>query len=230
MFKFGDVVTFIEGIHEGITGVIWKKPSKENLNHYTVITEDRPYGYWATEDELAMSFEESSSDYKSLCKTKREAIYAIKLRNEEYDKFIPEDEDPDKFIGEMADINRKFTKNAGFGFIVLIEPKEGTIPHVHVCFHDGKIAHVKLGTAEYLNGHKSKDYILSRSDCKHLQEFFEAKMMVKDQSLSKMNSWEFAVSLWESYLTTKEEENAFENAFKYDKDGNKIMPDYTKLQ
>lgn len=228
MFNYGDVVTFIEGIHKETTGVIWKVPSEENLNHYTVITEDRPYGYWALEEELTMKFEESA-DKKNLDKEIRDRVYTIKLLNEEYDLYIPKDQDPDIYMMEMAEINPKFTKNAGLGFKVLIEPKEGPIPHVHVRFKNGQTSHIKLGKAEYLNGHEKKDHILTRNEANNLIEFFNSKILPRNKKNSNMTSWEFAVLEWESLIDTDERQRAFDTAFQLDKNGNNIMPDYNKL-
>lgn len=228
MFKLGEVVTFVEGIHSGITGVIWRKPSKENLNHYTVITEDRPYGYWALEEELAMKFEESV-DKKKLDKEIRDKVYAVKVLNAEYDRYLPQDQDPDIYMMEMAEINPKFTKNAGLGFKVMIEPKEGPIPHVHIRFNNGRTSHIKLGSAEYMNGHEKKDYILSRDDTEKLVSFFKSKILPKNNTHNNMTSWEFAVMEWETLIDSDDRQEAFDKAFEYDKDGNKIMPDYTKL-
>ena len=222
-FQLGDIVTIASGDYSGITGAVFKQPNALNKEHYTIITEDRPYGYWATEDELteaAMPITES--------KELRSSIYYQKAgRNDEYDKYIPIDQDPNIWMMEMADINRSYTKNSGCGFKVTIEPNEGLIPHVHVRFNNGSMSHIKLGKAEYLNGHEKKDHILTSDEKKELQKFFNAKIPTHDKH-NEMTSWEFAVTMWASNIDTDEKMRAFNAAFEYDND-KMIMPDYTEL-
>ena len=224
-FKQGDVISFVDGPYKGITGIVFKEPNILNKGHYTIITEDRPYGYWGTEEELAEAVLPIMESKELMSKT-----YFNKAgRNEEYDKYIPVDQDPNIWMMEMADINRSYTKNSGCGFKVTIEPNEGLIPHVHVRFKNGTLAHVKLGSAEYLNGHDKKDHHLTSDEKKELQKFFNAKIPTHDRD-NEINSWELAVTMWASNMDTDEKQRAYDAAFTYDKNGHKIMPDYTKLE
>lgn len=226
MFNLGDVVSIISGNHEGMTGVIWKIPSNKNMNHYTVISESSPYGCWATENELAMKFSEGANK-RSEDKAIRDAVYSIKLLNEKYDGYIPENMDPGMFFAEMAEIYTDYQKkNPNCKFRIFVYTNDGPIPHFHMKFKKGKDAIIKLFSAEYLNGHDSKE--LNSDEKKELIKFLNATM--KDLDGNDITSWNQMINVWKSSLPGDETRTkAFKELAKKDKDGNYVMPDYTKL-
>ena len=230
MFSLGSIVLITEGDHKGDVGVIWKKPNVENKNHYTVITEDKPYGFWAEEKELAMKFEESA-DKERMDKEIRDKIYSVKLLNEEYDHYLPEYMDPEVFFMEMAEIYPAYNKknNIKNGFRVWIYPNDGPIPHVHVVFHGGEESYVKLFSAEYLDGHSKKNHDMNSSEKKDLVKFFNTVRVMADDT--EETCWQSAVKLWIQYISgDSTREKAFRDLAKKDSKGHYIMPDYSQLE
>ena len=227
MFDYGDVVSIISGYNSGNEGVIWEKPTEENLNHYIVINEEYPYGLWASENEIVMKFEEDAKRIKG--NDLRDAIYAKKLLNEEYDGYIPKDIDPRMFFGEMAEIYPNYNKKNGIknGFRVWVYPNDGPIPHVHVVFKNGNESYVKLFSAEYLDGHKKKNKELNSSERSDLIKFFKTKIPIGDDDIT---CWQYAVKEWEMYVAGDDlRHKAFKKLAQKDENGNYIMPDYSEI-
>lgn len=223
-YKYGDVVELSEGYQQGSRGVVYKTPNDENQNHYVVITEDHPYGEWISETGMTL-VTESSDEIRS-------KVFSAKAMNHEYDGYIPEDVNPYDFILEMAEVYPKYNEkyNIKNGFKVSVEPKEGPVPHVHVIYKDGRIAYVKLCSANYLDKHEKKTKYLNHDEKVALYNFFTTKMTLANNEIK--TCWEAAVDLWVLSIAGDDyKREVFERVMQRDlKTGKYVMPNYLELE
>ena len=136
----------------------------------------------------------------------------------------------DFFFGEMAeiipDMNKcdEYYKRKGFGFrIKVMQRNEGTNdPHVHIEFINGKnkIAYISLNSATYSAHHLKNTRILSPDEIDALVVFFNTP--IKSVLNKSETCWERAA---DTYISTFGDPY---KVFKY-KNGNLVMPDYTRL-
>ena len=223
--KIGNIVLIEKGNQAGSIGVI-DKVIDEDIPTLKIITEAAPYGEWIPMCNLKILEESEEND------NKRKTIYSRRaVTRKDYD-FLTDDRNPYEVIMEMAEIKPKLRPESKIR--MWIESNEGPIPHVHVFFGKSKLAYIKLGSAEYLNGH-NKSYVLNSKERKELVRFFNADINVSIPTKTgveviTLTVWQYAVSLWQSFIQSDDEKlKVFNKEIKV-KDGQWLMPDYNELK
>ena len=139
-------------------------------------------------------------------------------------------------IMAMATINPKLCKQKSIRLEV-VQCGEGSNPHIHVYWNDGKVSFIDLTKPEYAEHHDEECFLLGK---KQKQEFIEIMTAIWNKYAVELNElddngnptgktyftpatgYEAAVQIWcDTY--------GGEDRFTYEPDGRPVMPDYELL-